>query len=121
MEENKKELLISVKVENQDAINSTEQLKNKFKSLTDQALKFDEIDYDNSSIGDLRDHLQQANTVLKQLISSGLASEQQLSDMSKTVGKLKDNIAGMKINNAFAGAEASVKGVLGQPINIHLC
>lgn len=113
MEENKKEVLIVAKVDNQDAINSTEQLKNKFKALTDQALKFDEIDYDNSSIGDLRDHLQQANTVLKQLKSSGLASEQQLADMAKTVGKLKDNIAGMKINNAFAGAEASVKGVVG--------
>lgn len=113
MEENKKEVLIVAKVDNQDAINSTEQLKNKFKALTDQALKFDEIDYDNSSIGDLRDHLQQANTVLKQLKSSGLASEQQLSDMSKTIKKLKDNIAGIKINNAFKGAEASVKGVVG--------
>lgn len=113
MEENKKEVLIVAKVDNQDAINSTEQLKNKFKALTDQALKFDEIDYDNSSIGDLRDHLQQANTVLKQLKSSGLASEQQLADMAKTVNKLKDNIAGIKINNAFKGAEASVKGVVG--------
>lgn len=113
MEENKKEVLISVKVDNQDAINATDQLKNKYKQLTDQALAFDSIDYDNASIGDLRDHLLQANNVLKQLKTSGLATEQQLADMGKTISQLKNNIAGLKIENVFKGAEASVKGVVG--------
>lgn len=113
MEENQKDILINVKVDNQDAFQSTDALKNKFKQLQEQALSFDNIDYNNASISDLRDHLNQANTVLKDLKKSGLATDQQLADMGKTVSKLKDNIAGMKIGNVFKGAEASIMGVVG--------
>lgn len=113
MEENKKEVLISVKVDNQSAISSTENLKKQFNQLTKQALDFDKIDYDNATIGQLRDNLSQANNVLKDLKSSGLATEQQLSDMGKTVGKLKDNISGIKIGNVFKGVESSIMGIVG--------
>ncbi|WP_313235751.1 hypothetical protein [Sphingobacterium multivorum] len=113
MEENKKDILISVKVDNQDAIQSANDLKNKFKELTNQALALDDIDYDNATIGELRDHLGQANTILKELKTSGLASAQQLDDMGKTITKLKSNITGMKFDKAFHQFETSVHGVVG--------
>lgn len=110
---NQKDVLIKVTVDNQDAQSATEALKKKFKALSEQALKFDEIDFDNASIGDLRDHLQQANQVLQDLKDSGMASEQQLADMDKTVKKLKSTISGAKFSNMFNGLEATIKGVVG--------
>src|SRR5690606_20009866 len=54
MEENKKEILIDVKVNNQDAINSTETLKKKYKELTNQALALYEI---GKTISKLKDNI----------------------------------------------------------------
>lgn len=113
MEENKKDILINVKVDNADALSSTEALKKKYKELTQQAQEFDKIDYNNSSVGELKKHLEQATTNLKELKKSGLATEQQLSDMGKTVSKLKDTVSGMKMERAFKAVESSIMGVVG--------
>ncbi|MEJ5092657.1 hypothetical protein GEO21_21680 [Sphingobacterium faecium] len=113
MEENKKDILINVKVNNEEALSSTEALKKKYKELTQQAQDFDKIDYNNSSVGELKKHLEQATTNLKELKKSGLATEQQLSDMGKTVSKLKDTVSGMKMERAFKAVESSIMGVVG--------
>ncbi len=104
---------IPVDIDTKQAETETEALKRKFKDLSNVALSFDEIDFDNSSIGELQDHLKQANLVLKELKSSGLASEQQLADMGRTINNLKSNISGMKFDKAFKGFESSVHGVVG--------
>ena len=104
---------IPVEVDTNSAKQSTTDLQNRFKTLTNIALSFDEIDFDNSTIGELQDHLKQANLVLKELKSSGLASEQQLADMNKTVSKLKGTVSGLKFENAFKGFEGTVLGIVG--------
>ncbi|WP_166334651.1 hypothetical protein [Sphingobacterium chungjuense] len=111
--QNHKEILIDVKVQNQEAQQQTEALKKKFKDLSDQAEEFEKIDYNNSSIGELRDHLEKAKQNLQALKDTGLASTKQLDDMGKTVNKLKDNLSGMKADKIFKGIEASVMGVVG--------
>lgn len=113
MEDLNKKILIEVSVDNQDALTSTEALKKKFKELTNQAIALDDIDYDNSTIGELQDSLTRANTILKELKISGMASEQQIASMGQTVNKLKSTISGAKFDRAFKGFESSVHGVVG--------
>lgn len=104
---------VPVDIDTNQAESETEALKRKFKDLSNVALSFDEIDFDNSTIGELQNHLKQANIVLKELKASGQASEQQLADMGKTINNLKSNISGMKFDKAFKGFESSVHGVVG--------
>ncbi|WP_099369872.1 hypothetical protein [Sphingobacterium sp. 1.A.5] len=106
-------ITVPVDINTSEALADTDALKRRFQDLSNVALSFDSIDFDNSSIGELRDHLNQANNVFKQLKASGLATDQQLDDVAKTITKLKGTISGMKIENAFKGFESSIHGVVG--------
>ncbi|WP_138091566.1 hypothetical protein [Sphingobacterium daejeonense] len=48
---------VPVDIDTSSAESETEALKRKFRDLSNVALSFDEIDFDNSSIGELQQHL----------------------------------------------------------------